>query len=389
MAAPQSARWIVSAPFDLGWFFGGAAIGLLMAALCLFAGVPVLAVLWVWILGFDGPHMAAGYSRTFVDRQTRKLQPGLLAVSLLAFLAGPAALALNVLRGSPAPFQIFLGIAGIYAVHHVIRQHYGFLMLYRARNHDRADFQLDRACLYLGCWLPYLHFVLTHPRVRALLERPAVLSRWEVALASALWILWGSCCVAFTVRALLRARVTAGATLPKLAYFLVTMLMYGVSFFAIARREPIYAQASGPDQEFMLLFTVISVYHSTQYVGLVWLHNRNRYGGPSASRHGLAGVMSASLVRYLGACLLFSPVIYLAIACSTGLYPGCQLNFLDLPPPRAGLILWNHIGLCLWWGIALQHYYLDQKIWRLRADPALRDSLGLGRPPAALPETAR
>jgi hypothetical protein len=37
----------------------------------------------------------------------------------------------------------------------------------------------------------------------------------------------------------------------------------------------------------------------------------------------------------------------------------------------------NQIGLCLWWGLALHHYWLDQRIWRVRADAPLRRSLGL------------
>ena len=38
---------------------------------------------------------------------------------------------------------------------------------------------------------------------------------------------------------------------------------------------------------------------------------------------------------------------------------------------------WNQIGLCLWWGLAMNHYYLDQKIWRIRGDDELKRSLRL------------
>jgi hypothetical protein len=31
----------------------------------------------------------------------------------------------------------------------------------------------------------------------------------------------------------------------------------------------------------------------------------------------------------------------------------------------------------IWWGIALNHYYLDQKIWRIRGDERLKKNLGL------------
>lgn len=376
-------RWIVSRRFDLGWFFGGAAIGLGMAALHFFARAPVLLLLWIWIICFDGPHMAAGYSRTFADRETRRTKPRLLGLSLLAFAAGPLALVANLALRSPDPFQLFLGGVSIYAIYHVVRQHYGFLMLYRAKNGDRRDFKLDRACLYLGCWLPYLRFLLTHPRIRALASLPATLTWPEVALAQLLALAFALCCVAFTALALRRARA-GEPTLPKLAYFLTTMLVYGVCFFVIARYEPVYAPARGPDQEFMLLFTVLSVFHSTQYVGLVWSHNHERYAAGGAAQHGLAGVISRSLPRFLLACLLFSPLLYIAVACSTGLYPGCRP--LGEGGPAPGLVTWSHLGLCLWWGIALQHYYLDQKIWRVQSDATLRRSLRLDLPASEIPD---
>ena len=44
---------------------------------------------------------------------------------------------------------------------------------------------------------------------------------------------------------------------------------------------------------------------------------------------------------------------------------------------RLGSISWNQIGLCLWWGLAINHYFLDQKIWRIRGDAELQRNLRL------------
>ena len=68
-SAPSAAAspWIVGPRYDLGWFFGGAAVSLLALGLCLGAGVPIVVLWWTWILAFDGPHIAAAFTRTYVD----------------------------------------------------------------------------------------------------------------------------------------------------------------------------------------------------------------------------------------------------------------------------------------------------------------------------------
>ena len=76
---------------------------------------------------------------------------------------------------------------------------------------------------------------------------------------------------------------------------------------------------------------------------------------------------------FLGACALFSLAIYGTFACATGVFPSCQW----FGGAGIGGVSWNQIGLCLWWGLAMNHYYLDQKIWRIRGDAALKRSLRL------------
>src|SRR5207247_1841987 len=126
-----------------------------------------------------------------------------------------------------------------------------------------------------------------------------------------------------------------------------------------------------PDQDFLLLSILVVVFHNVQYLGLVWFHNRNRYG--NATGHGPADLVNRSAPVFLGACALFSVVIYLTFACSTGVFPYCA-PFADR---RLGPISWNQAGLCLWWGLAMNHYFLDQKIWRIRGDSELKRNLGL------------
>ena len=365
-------RWLVSRSFDLTWFFGGAALSVLVLALYFVAGAPIVALWWVWLLAFDGPHIGAAFTRTYLDREEWRRRPGLLLGSLLTFAVGPVFLAATALSASPAPFLLFLGFATFYGYYHVVRQHYGFVALYNAINRDTspASVALDKRTLYIGCWAPYAYFLLTHPKARALVGLAGPPAAGATALAYALLAGWLLVVGWFVARHL----IDDGPRLrnPKTPYLAGTVLLYGWIYLAIARFEPVYGASQGPDQDFLLLSIVIVVFHNLQYLGLVWFHNRNRYADGEPG-HGLASVVNRAPARFLAACALFSLAIYGTFACGTGVFPACQW----FAGAAFGSVTWNQVGLCLWWGLAMNHYYLDQKIWRIRGDPDLRRSLRL------------
>ncbi|HVR84856.1 MAG TPA: hypothetical protein VMU54_11135 [Planctomycetota bacterium] len=371
VAAPDP--WIVGRRYDLLWFFGGAAASLGVLALHFVARVPIVILYWTWLLGFDGPHIAAAFTRTYADRDEWRIRRRILVRSLLLFATGPGALLLNLATGSPEPFQLFLGIATFYGYYHVVRQHYGFLALYKARSRDTdpVDFQVDRAFLYVTCWAPYVYFLFTHPRARALLRLPpgGPAALWEKAAVLLILVVWGAAVAAFLLR--LAARFPERIRRPHVPYLLILASLYGVAYVVVARFEPVYAQSRGPDQDFLLLSIIVTIFHNVQYLGLVWFHNRNRYGHAGGDP-GPARAINRSPARFLLACLSFSVVVYSLSAAATGVFPGFQL----LLETRIGPFTANQIGLCLWWGIGLNHYYLDQKIWRIKGDAELKRNLG-------------
>jgi hypothetical protein len=364
-------RWLVSRAFDLTWFFGGAALGLAVLAL-FFAGAPIVALWWIWLLAFDGPHIAAAFTRTYLDADEWRRRPGLLLGGLLTFAVGPLCLAAGVVSGSPYPFLAFLAFATFYGYYHVVRQHYGFVALYNTINADWEPDRgrLDRWTLYIGCWAPYAYFLITHPRTRVLAGLrggPAPIETAAAVALAAAWAIVLARFVLFHVR-----RDGRRFRNPKTPYLAATVALYGIIYFAIARLEPVYGASQGPDQDFLLLSIVIVIFHNVQYVGLVWFHNRNRYAEPGAAR--AAAFVSRAPWIFLGACALFSLAVYGTFACSTGVFPACQWFTTSR---SIGAVTLNQIGLCLWWGLAMNHYYLDQKIWRLRGDETLRRSLRL------------
>ncbi len=372
VAAPVAARWIVNRRFDLLWFFGGSLLSLAALGLYFGFGVSILALFWIWLLGFDGPHIAAAFTRTYVDLQEWRTRRGMLLFSLLAFAVGPACLVLNAVTGSDAPFLGFLALSAVYGYYHIVRQHYGFLALYKsvARDFGRLDLHLDRWCLYAGLWLPYFYFLFTHPRARAEMGMGAVVGPVEGFVLAAVGAAWGLSLLLYVGRTI--QRFGASAHRPQVWYFLVTVGLHGIIYFFIATFEPVYAKSNGPDQDFLLISVVTTLFHNIQYLGLVWFHNHNRYGEP-VDDFGPARVVNRSAGHYLLACGAFS-FVYLLLACWTGVFPGCQV-FMNM---KIGGATGSQIGLSLWWGLALHHYYLDQKIWRVKGDPRLRKNLGLG-----------
>jgi hypothetical protein len=364
MSAAASPRWIVSREFDLLCFFGGAALSVLFLGLYFAAGVSIVALWWVWLLAFDGPHIGAAFTRTYLDAQEWRQRRRLLLVSLFTFAVGPLALVANGVTGSQQPFLLFLGFATFYGYYHVVRQHWGFVALYNSVNRDYTSMRLDRATLYIGCFAPYAYFLLAHPKARVLLHLPPRSTMLEAAVEGLLIAVWGAALLRF---AYVRWR-GGGLHLrnPKTPYMLITVLLYGAIYFAVSRYEPVYGASTGPDEDFLLLSIAIVIFHNVQYVGLVWFHNQNRYG--EANDHGAANVVNRTLYAYLAACALFSAAVYYTFACSTGVFPLCRWS---------STARWSQIGLCLWWGLAMNHYYLDQKIWRIRGDDALKRALRL------------
>src|ERR1044071_4767196 len=139
IAAPAPARWIIGRSVDLSLVIGSAAAGYLYLLLFAVFHVPISMLWWVWSVGFDGTHIFATASRTFFDSQARREQRKLLFGSLAVFFSlGP----LMVLAGWKGWLYL---LVGVWAYYHVIRQHYGFMVLYKAKNRDlgRLDNGLD------------------------------------------------------------------------------------------------------------------------------------------------------------------------------------------------------------------------------------------------------
>jgi uncharacterized membrane protein len=126
-----SLRWIIGARDDLVWFIGSVVSSYAMLALYVIGLVPLLPMVAFWAILIDAPHVFGTFSRTYFDRNERRSRARLLWGSLLFFAIGPV----MVLAG--AGF-VFLFVAALWAYYHLVKQHYGFMVLYKKKNGDLA-----------------------------------------------------------------------------------------------------------------------------------------------------------------------------------------------------------------------------------------------------------
>jgi len=317
MPAGSSPRWIVNRSVDLGLIIGSAIAGYLYLGLYTAAHVKISLLWWFWSVGFDGTHIFATASRTYFDAEARTRDRRLLFGSLAVFFSiGP----LMVLAGQKGLLAL---LVGVWAYYHVIRQHYGFMVLYKVKNGDleKRDQVLDR--MFLGVMMifpPFHRFFVHHPEELGI----------KLAVPAAepyLWVFVAGVSAVWAARQIGRWR----RNLPKYLLLGAIIPLHWLTFAYMSW------QAAVP---------TVTIVHNLQYHALVWFHNRNRYAGRT--------VLSRSLGAYVAAALLFSALYRI---------PGFQLGQV------------SDLAFGFFCGFGLTHYYLDSRIWRVRHDPGLREAL--------------
>src|SRR5947209_12769911 len=157
-----SLRWIINAREDLVWFIGSVASSYALLVLYVTGIVPLIPLVAGWAILIDAPHVFGTFSRTYFDASEWKTRKRLLIGSLLFFAVGPAMVLLGV------GFTFFF-IAALWAYYHLVKQHYGFMVLYKKKNNDLApiDNTLDRLLLMFAFNYPFVAFIAGDPTAMA------------------------------------------------------------------------------------------------------------------------------------------------------------------------------------------------------------------------------
>jgi hypothetical protein len=345
-AAPAravSVRWLISAREDLVWFIGSVAASYALFGLYVWGRVPLVPMVAAWAILVDAPHVFATFSRTYFDREERRSRGRLLWWSLLFFAAGPLAVVAGV-------GFLFFFLAALWAYYHLVKQHYGFMVLYKKKNADldAADNFLDRAFLLLAFTYPFVWFV-AHDE-EALRRVPAGLHGWLGASESALLALTAVTAFAWAGRQVQRFFSGLPLDVPKYLLLAAAIPMHWVVLLTPMPHKPV------------AIVAMLTVYHNLQYHRLVWFHNR-KYARDEGcrERHGAAEFISRRLLHYVVLGVLF------------GLWYQVPRQYVNHGADSGAFLTQLASGFL--WGYALLHYYLDSKIWRVRRDPSVGKAL--------------
>ena len=325
LARPVSDGWIISKRDDLFWFIGSGLAGY-VALLALAAGFPLLTAFLVWNLAIDGPHVFATASRTYFDKQARARLGWKLWLIIPMLLLGPVMWSIGLTA-------LFVAFSLTWAQFHIAKQHLGFVMLYKRKTGEHADFGIDRRFVVISLMLPWVIFLY------ALFGLPATfkVTTFAVILYAPLALLY----VAHQVRKRAKGEV---CNAPKLLLLAVVIPLHWIALL----------YAGGRAEGMIIAGIVTNLGHSLQYQRLTWFHNRNRYA--DKAQFGLASVVSGSaLIFFLTAAFL---------------------NLIFWAMPHYALSS-NLMLLTLLAGMNMTHYYLDSQIWRVRSDRELSSALNL------------
>jgi len=351
-----SLRWIISARDDLIWFIGSVVSSYLLLFLYVKGIVSLVVMAATWAILIDAPHVFGTFSRTYFDRTERQNRPRLLWGSLLFFVLGPVL----VLAG--AGFVFFFVVA-LWAYYHLVKQHYGFMVLYKKKNGDLSpiDNLLDRLFLLFAFNYPFVEFIARDPE--AMSRVPAALRGGVSGLSSILFFATISLAVVWLGRQVQRVLIGESLDIPKYLLLGAAIPMHWIVLLTPMPHKPI------------AIVAILTIYHNFQYHRLIWFHNKKYNSGTSASekagKYGAASLISRRVAYYIAFGILFG-IVYQG--------PRQLLGYISFQNAAAGSTeqpLMIQLGISFLWGYALIHYYLDSKIWRVRRDASLGKALNM------------
>ncbi len=348
--------WIINKKDDLIWFIGSVvtSYAFLAANLILVKlGLSVMIMTWIWALGFDGPHVFGTISRTYADTEERRKRAKLYYGALSLFLLGPAMVLAGQVKllGTEAWGPAFFFFASLWAYYHLVKQHYGFMILYKKKNDDLAEIDnlIDRAFILLGMTYPFVRF-LTHSyaakeRLEGMGLSPQSESVWwfETLVFSAFVV----SSMLFVGRQLQKLYLKRPVNIPKLLLLAAAVPMHWIVLRLLEPVQPSSAAA-------LAAVATLTIYHNIQYHRIIWFHNRNKYGRATSKNYGAASKISRSVWSYIGWALVFGALYHI---------------------PHYTIVKPDSFWMAFIWGGAFTHYYLDSKIWRVRRDAQLNDNL--------------
>lgn len=414
---PFRFNWILDQKSDLIWYIGSALAGYLYFGMIwlfgrnltdpikdVFAtlhlgGIQIditlqLLVVLSWSYVLDSPHVFATLARTFFDPDELNIRRAELARSWLWFAFGPVLIIVPYIIGAAlapqgitlSPFWLNFGwliyfvFFRLWAYYHVVRQHWGFFSLYKRRNDDFKDERVNKVDLWffnLSLYLPLIMFMTStyygqtagFPSLglREPLFGEASIGTFLYPLATGLYI---ATLIGYAIWNISLWRSGSQLNGPKL---LLMVLLVPLHFLAFS--SPLFV---------LFLVPLITVGHNIQYHRIVWSYGTTKYGEEKRAGFEAARKLFSQFWIYALFGLIFTFALYDGpwidfIKDTTGLtLDKSLLNSLSMMAgvtDPSKLNLGEKMFAALITGWAMQHYYLDSKIWRVRKDKMVQKNL--------------
>lgn len=369
---PMEIGWIGGKRYDLFFFFGSALIAVAVGAFALAVRSAVVPLFWGFLVFIEGPHLVATWARTYLDATERARRTKLLVGSLAWLLPGIVVCLAAHQMNSRAPIDLFLLFATLWSFHHAIRQLHGILAIYHHHAQSAVNARtFDRYFLHGSLWLAFGLFSLGHPYNRNLLGFPAEFPPWIQAISLALLVFLFVSVAGYAFVRRLRFPKESARPLFFLLGPAIGLQLYAMFF--IGTLEPLVPRPEDPEQAFFTTTVVGGLVHGLNYLGITSIVGWRRYG--QSDDRSFAAILGRRPWIAYGVFVLVS-LGYLALNAVRGVLPGVTL--FSRQSFTADLFL------VIYWGIFFHHYYLDQHIWHVRSDQALRFELGLGEPGPAI-----
>ncbi len=352
-----------------------------------------LLVILSWALLLDAPHVWATLGRTLFDPDEWRVRGREIRRSFLWFFVGPFAIVLPYAIGSitsrfgvtfpestlAAGGILFFVFFRLWAYYHVVRQHWGFFSLYKRKANDYGDLinKVDYWFFNLSLYLPLALFMTSPfyartPGFPDISLRTPLIGNVSIGavvypLTWALYLVTITGYIAFQIKLRRDGQILNGS---KLLYMLLIVPLHFVAF-----SHPIMA---------VFIVPLVTIGHNIQYHCIVYSFAQNKYKSKTERSYRWVKTLFKNFAVYAFVGLLFTVIFYRGpwidwLQSLTGLELNhVVLNSLGMMAGAqnpANLHLGERIFAAFLLGWAMQHYYLDSKIWRVSKDKEVRENL--------------
>ncbi|NGQ93629.1 hypothetical protein G3578_00410 [Brevibacillus sp. SYP-B805] len=320
--------WLRNSRFDLSFFILPMVAVLALSPLD-HASEKAIAITGLLSLILSAVHIGANWTLLYRDNTFLAFDSRRYGTMGFFIIAGSVLLSLWNLN-------LFMSVYVYWGLWHFARQHWGIGMLYKARvrNGSRMDYRIDKWCVHLLLFLPLLiqfkrpgefgFYTITIYRCHL----PEALAAWMLALYGGTLIFWlGYALYRFSKKQL---------NIPAFFTFFSAILSFAVIFFGI--------------EHFLLMYALISIPHSLQYIGLTYHYHRGK------NRH--LGYDAAKERRFFIKYWVF-----------TVLYVVAAVFFVKINEQLHSPLIYGLLSLTIF------HFWVELFSWRAKYNPELHVAL--------------